>query len=394
MEHRRDPIWLYLLTIKATLRRKVVSLILVAAAALGIVASCGLHGLLLRQEAALLETQQNTTIHCVVTDPRGISSERLGMASSYVEALLGYREDQGVMIHNAVKNVRSSAMVELEVPRGWGLCRVLDQQSDDTLCQAELRYYPGWDESVFSTKEMVCFVPEGMQCETSSDGTEYIVVEPKLLNLTVKLTVAGRIIGGNDNTIYCPFLMPWEKGVSTAFSVDYCTFDIKDTVRLEECRELLFSSMYFTEPNLNNRVGDMAYGVLVQDEIYLAALEEIQSNIDMLRLLQPILLLMVGAISCFASYMTTRSRQKEFAVMRCLGMGRGKIFGIVFFEQTVLAFLGGVIGLFFGWLLDGQLEPGALAKAGAVIAVFLIGAGIAAIRVTAVNVMKLMKVED
>ena len=80
--------------------------------------------------------------------------------------------------------------------------------------------------------------------------------------------------------------------------------------------------------------------------------------------------------------------------MRCLGMNQRKIFAIVFFEQTVLTLLGGGIGIGIGWIMDGITEPGALAKAALVIAVFLIGAAIATIRVTSVNVMKLMKVED
>ena len=110
--------------------------------------------------------------------------------------------------------------------------------------------------------------------------------------------------------------------------------------------------------------------------------------------LLPVLMILVGCIGFFASYMTTRSRQKEFAVMRCLGMNQQKIFAIVFFEQTVLAMLGGGAGIGIGWGMDGVMESGALAKGGMVITVFLIGAAIATIRVTSVNVMKLMKVED
>mgnify|MGYP003471707640 CR=1 FL=1 len=110
--------------------------------------------------------------------------------------------------------------------------------------------------------------------------------------------------------------------------------------------------------------------------------------------LLPLMLVLMGCIGFFASYMTTRSRRKEFAVMRCLGMNQRKIFAIVFFEQAVLAILGGGIGIGAGWLLDAVLESGAMVKAALVIAVFLVGAAIAAIRVTSVNVMKLMKVED
>ena len=147
------------------------------------------------------------------------------------------------------------------------------------------------------------------------------------------------------------------------------------------------------EPKLSNDLST-GYGLIVNDESYLATLDEINSNISMLRILLPVLMILVGCIGFFASYMTTRSRRKEFAVMRCLGMNQRKIFSIVFFEQAVLALLGGAAGIGIGWIMDGMLGSGALAKAGSVVAVFLIGTAIATLRVTGVNVMKLMKVED
>lgn len=149
----------------------------------------------------------------------------------------------------------------------------------------------------------------------------------------------------------------------------------------------------FLEPKLSNDLSQ-GYGLIVHDESYLATLDEVETNLSMLRILLPVLMVLVGCIGFFASYMTTRSRQREFGVMRCLGMNRWKIFSIVFSEQTVLALLEGSAGIGIGWMVEGVPELGALVKAILVIAVFLIGAAIATIRVTSVNVMKLMKVED
>lgn len=59
-----------------------------------------------------------------------------------------------------------------------------------------------------------------------------------------------------------------------------------------------------------------------------------------------------------------------------------------------MALLGGVAGLTLGIVLEGGVTSTALAKAGILTAVFLIGAAIAVLHVTWVNTMELMKVED
>ena len=78
------------------------------------------------------------------------------------------------------------------------------------------------------------------------------------------------------------------------------------------------------------------------------------------------------------------------------GMGGNPFGGMEFGDMGDIfsQIFGGGMGIGAGWLLDAVLESGAMVKAALVIAVFLVGAAIAAIRVTSVNVMKLMKVED
>ena len=107
-----------------------------------------------------------------------------------------------------------------------------------------------------------------------------------------------------------------------------------------------------------------------------------------------LLMVLTCGIGFFSGYLATRGRRKEFAVMRCLGMKPRKIFAIVFEEQAILALLGGVAGLTLGIVLEGGVTSTALAKAGILTAVFLIGAAIAVLHVTRVNTMELMKVED
>ena len=135
-------------------------------------------------------------------------------------------------------------------------------------------------------------------------------------------------------------------------------------------------------------------GVLVHDEVYLKSLEELRSNLDMLRLLQPLLLALMGGISFFAGFLVNRRRKREFAVMRCLGLRRRAIFAQVLGEQLALGLTGGLAGLCAALATGMEIRSGGLAFSGAVAGMFLLGAAVCATVAASGSVMKLMKTEE
>lgn len=85
---------------------------------------------------------------------------------------------------------------------------------------------------------------------------------------------------------------------------------------------------------------------------------------------------------------------KEFAVMRCIGMKRWQIFGLLLVEQAVLTALGSAAGFGIGVIVERIPGRSAFLKPLLMIRAFLVGSALAALRVTSVNVMRLMKTED
>ena len=332
----------------------------------------------------------NTRISCIVTDTQGMNADRLNMSYSMIQRLTGTYLEETENLDDLVMDVNAMASIPLESPMEHSICSILTFASDPALSAVEgakVELYEGWDESILATDQRVCLIPIE-EVEMWSDGKVQVM---RADGYSQELTIIGTITNGPGSVYYTPLNLSWDGEVRVITLIESCSFNIRDNARLDEIKAALYE--VFMEPKLSNDLST-GYGLIVNDESYLATLDEINSNISMLRILLPVLMVLVGCIGFFASYMTTRSRQKEFAVMRCLGMNQRKIFAIVFFEQTVLALLGGGAGIGIGWIMDGVMESGALAKAGLVIAVFLIGAAIATIRVTSVNVMKLMKVED
>lgn len=376
-------------TWKAMWRRWVAALLLIAVAAMGACGAVVLQNLTIRQENALRDTIEHTKISCVVTNARGTDSGNLQMLSAFVEMLEGRRRERGCYLDEYVTNVRAKTKISLDKPKGASLRRILSIDSDPALHEVEgavVTFEEGWTEAALREREHVCLVSSDLKT-----GDDSITIS-QTQGQKIDLHIIGTVTGGPGNTIYCPYFMPYTEGESVAFMTDSCSFDIRDNDQLEETREEIYK--WFVEPDLSNQMDGLTFGVLVQDEIYQNTLSEIRDNLSMLRLLQPVLFVICGGIGFFASYLATRGRTKEFAVMRCIGMSRVRVFGLVVAELVLLALIGAVLGTAVGFGMEEQVQSSALAKAALITGIFILGAAIAAVRITGVNVMKLMKTED
>lgn len=382
------------LTLAVLWRRRGTSLLLTAVAALGAFASAALCSLTVRQESAMAKLEQNARIQCVVTNVQGQNSGNLQMFSVFVDMLMGMRHERGCYLDEYVRNVRAKAESSLAEPAEMRLRRILSFDSDSALSAVEgasVRLLDGWEEDVFRTEQRVCLIPENLETRQGPKGALYVTTVGED-GVPLELQVIGTVSGGPGNVIWCPFYVRRQEGISETFLVESCSFDIGDNTRLEECKEAIYE--IFVEPKLSNTAGGMTFGVLVQDETYLATMEEFLSTLSLLRLLLPVLMVLCGGMGFFAAYLSTRGRVREFAVMRSLGMKRVGVFFLVFEEYALLGAAGAALGGLAGFLPGGGFSGGALAWAGASLGVFWLGAAVAVGSMTRVNVMKLMKTEE
>ena len=383
------------MTLAVLWRRRGVSLLLLLLAALGVFSAALLQNLALRQERSMADMIENTPIRCVVTNAQGASSDRLGMNSSFVDMLMGYRHERGCYADEAAKNVRAKASRLLQSPADTTLCRILSLASDsvlDPVSGAKVTFFHGWSEDVFLGTERVCIVPENLLQAAGQDADGSPAVTIDYLGRQVTLKIVGTVSGQTGATIWCPFYVTMTDGLTENFFVDSCSFDIRDNARLEACKEELYKT--FVVPMLTNQPDWKTYGVIINDAEFIASVHEFESNLKTLRLLLPILLALFAGVGFLATYLTTRSRRREFAVMRCIGRKKHSIFWQVFSEELLLALLGAAIGAGVAFALEGGYPPAAVKSAGLLLGLFLLGAAMACCMVASVNVMKLMKTED
>lgn len=387
MKKSRSPS-LHAVTLLAMCRRAGRSILLIALAMLGVFSSMVLLNVVTRQEEGVEAVQKSTRIHCTVTNARGMSSERLEMPPELVDKLLGRTEDTTLSQH--VTNVDAKATSAMVMPFGYNLCRIFSFRSDsrlDTLNGVTITLFDPWTEEVLRTGEKVCLVPEGM--ETVKEGSKQYITVQLSGGEEEALEVIGTVTGGPEAVIYCPYDMALSGNV--AFLIESCGFTVGDNTLLEESKQVIYST--FVPPSKDNVNNGKTFGVLIDDEIYKQNMVDYETNLAILQLLLPVMVGLCCFIGFFVSYLSTKGRVKEYAVMRCLGMGRGIIFLLVFEELFVLTVVGSGLGFLTGYLLDGGLTREAIAIGGIVVAALLGGAFIAALRVTSINTMKLMKVE-
>lgn len=382
---KRKRASLHLLTLKSMLRRKWSGIAIVLMIALGVFSSIILSQLTIRQQSALEQMVATTDIRCTVTDANGMNSNDINMFSVFTDMLLGRRPDKGD-IADYVCDVKAVSSDSLVSPKDYILRRILTISSDDALLQpgVSVEFFDGWNEDALKTDKLVCLIPE--KIAAICDDT--ISIQPYEHD-PQELKIIGIVHGTDSNIIYCPLDMLFDNVQDMLYIIESCSFSIRDNSQLDKAKEEIYK--IFCEPSLLAKKDGLTFGVIINDEVYLETLNKLESNISMLKILLPVLLLLCCCIGFFTSFLSTKGRIKEFAVMRCIGLSRKKVFASVFEEFIYLSLVGGIIGFASGLILEPVLQLSTILKALLVILIYLAGASLSVLRICNVNVMNLMK---
>jgi len=121
-----------------------------------------------------------------------------------------------------------------------------------------------------------------------------------------------------------------------AESVDSATIIPQDARNLDALRDYLEESRYSQVGIIrSNRLA-----VVIEDKALADGLLSIQQHLSFLNFIIPIMLLLSGVIAFILSYLLTRNRLPEFAVMRSLGAKTIQVYLAFFLEQFFLLLIG------------------------------------------------------
>ena len=186
--------------------------------------------------------------------------------------------------------------------------------------------------------------------------------------------------------------MPWEDGTSYAFLTDCCSFDIRDKNLLDETKEELYR--WFVRPNPGNVLDGMTFGVVVQDELYQKSIRELKDNLKFLLILQPIMLFLCICMGFLGSYISEHSREKEYAIMRCIGISKRHITILLSIEYGLIVIVGLIFGIVSTSFIDRRMETSSYLYAVLAVLFYMIGALTSVLRIVNANIIKQTKIEE
>ena len=309
----------------------------------------------------------------------------------------------------------------------------------------EVEWLPGWDESFLADPEacasmletmdhfrsgtllraekepdpIPCLMPQsvmerfGLKLGDSRQICfQYLVDSDKYESYRDVLIVGTFPQSGEDANIYAPLtlwcdeswitgeadLLPYGQRVELKFydsedrdryfyynsRFSTCVFTLADAAELDGLRDYLNNNGFTRVDNLrSNRTT-----ILLYDRSFVETVGGLGRYISFSKLLFPVLFALVAVLGFIISWLMVNSRRMEFAILRGLGAGRGRVFLSFFLEQTLLCLVGSALGAAALWISTGGLDwLGAVA----IFALcYLIGAALSVLAVGRTHLMSLL----
>lgn len=235
----------------------------------------------------------------------------------------------------------TSTYVAEELTEGWG---------------GKIYWNEGYNETVLSTEELVCLVPESLKDKTELELYLYcyVISDGPLIQKghTVCLKVVGYYVDPGNSLIYCPY--PVMKSVYAHLNVSKRIEELgailNDNYALPELKEV--AAQWFAQPNPMGeqtewgRFGyDYYFYALDIDDNMLRNLETNMKNSMRLNQLASMVVFALSAGSGFLTgFLVIRNRKREISLMRTIGASNPSIFTELALEQVICVAAGILLG--------------------------------------------------
>gem|GEM_PF-2576240 len=271
----------------------------------------------------------------------------------------------------------------------------------------EIGFKEGLDYDIFTKSSNLCLVSEELLLSAEKKIGDMISLrlitkasvhsgKDEFGNITIspvdaKFEIAGVIKGAKFNEIYCS----WDKAAELGALSDNCgtkytdilRATISDNYKLNEFKGK--AKEHYVSVGAKMFIGTKVYALTVYDDIFTKAVTQIQRNIQFLKAVFPLVVVFSFVIGYLVSYLFTRNRKKEVAVMRSLGVSRFKAFITIMIELFAINIIGTLLGMIIcNYLLKINVSINEI------ILFFIfntLGAALSTIRISSGSVMAIMK---
>jgi len=211
-------------------------------------------------------------------------------------------------------------------------------------------------------------------------------IEPT--GVKAELKIVGTVEG--EDAVYCPFGTASALG---AASDDFTPYTdsmsalISDNRRLNDFKR----AAWWHFPKAGNVYDNRPVSMIVYDSQFYDKIVPMMQNIILIDAAVPFIYAASVCIGFIASYLITRRRRHEFAIMRSIGAGKFNVFLGALFEQAALCAGGAILGallVLFTWGYISFMRPAIF------LACYILGAALSAARAADSNVLKILREKE
>lgn len=354
-----DP---YLL--KRLWRRPYLSLCSLILSAVLCVLLCFLTGYRQEQADELIKAQESFEVLCVVSNITGTKTAglRLGPWAEY------FVTGEEFALHDYIKDLRMTKELEatsfaLGVFQTM-LIGVTNERCADRLNPAMGASVTLLEDNFYESEEPLLLVSEELYDALGEERIFELLVKDPAINTEsepdeghgrIQFRVAG-YYSGKGTELYMPF--PAARAlcveISQKIKVDSIAFLAADNRKLDALSEAASLQFQTVDPLGADREGVSA-ALTIHDEQYRATVAALEQNIERASYLLPMLLLLSLGVGFLISFLATRGERMTYALMRTLGMTKGRLFFSVLREQMLLS----VLAVASAALITKQILPAA-----------------------------------
>jgi len=251
-------------------------------------------------------------------------------------------------------------------------------------------FIDGYDRTVFLTNEQVCVVADGAM-QWVRDGVVYLSAlskaDDKAKIVDVELKVIGTAPEDGSNTVFVPFLTANEIGLLSdgqQFYADRLRATISDNRSLADFKHTAQRTFHNVGIFFNPRESSMT----IFDAEFYDLTETLQQMIFFVDIVTPFVYIIAVCVGFVASFLLTRRRTSEFAIMRSIGVNKESIFVVTLFEQALLCAAGAFIGCVIFTLTWDMVF---ISRSAVFLACYVLGAVLSSAKAAGTDVLRLLR---
>ncbi len=308
-----------------------------------------------------------------------ITGESATATPQLTETQYGMLLDSGFIKEHSV--MADHAINEQDILRG------INKSSIDTTlhsCIQDVAWAEGYESDVFLGDAMVCVVPANRRMELGCVWT-CTINQQKYEFVVVGIYGSKYTSKSNGAIFYCPVNALKNAYNNAGKEFTYCGMKM-DLQNLQEI-DLFKEQM---------KAAGMSEGqcrLVINDAQLRSVTAQLKRHVRVLESMLPILLALIAAIGFGISFLLLRSRKKEIAILRTIGMKRFPVFVSYLLETAMQAVLGMAVGILIGRELFDILAVD-FQQLMIMVVYYLAGGGVAIWKLSGINIFTIMNVRE